>query len=330
VIAIIGMLIALLLPAIQAAREAARRMQCGNNQKQVVLAMHNHHDAQQQFPTGADGDVWTTWAVYIFPFLEQQTIYNAYDPTKNYQTAPNSTVLKDLRIATYTCPSDENQTSSLLTLGYQHHNYLICVGNTGLYFKDLATAYYIQTTPANIFGKAIWGSGAHMVQKGSGWVVSDEHYINGRDALPSQNFSYITDGTSNTMALSESVQGRWTVPNGNNDLRGLVWWANACYFSAYLSPNTAAMDEGTSLDTNTLHDKARHGTRKSTLIGVREDGVKVTTNNYQVVAKAARSFHNGGVNAAYADGSVHFTSNSIAIDVWRAASTAQGGESVSP
>src|SRR5204862_8363683 len=90
VIAIIGVLVALLLPAVQAAREAARRMQCTNNLKQIGLAIHNYHDAQGRFPSGfifqapgmanrADRPnraAGFSWHTFILPQLEQQNLYN--------------------------------------------------------------------------------------------------------------------------------------------------------------------------------------------------------------------------------------------------------------
>src|SRR5438477_1436970 len=84
VIAIIGVLVALLLPAVQQAREAARRMSCTNSLKQIGIALHNHHDVKLNFPpggmqTGANGTpCYTTWAIEILPFMEQQAIYSLY------------------------------------------------------------------------------------------------------------------------------------------------------------------------------------------------------------------------------------------------------------
>src|SRR5947199_6053705 len=84
VIAIIGVLVALLLPAVQQARESARRMSCQNNIKQLGIALHNHHDTKNTFPTGAlntginGTPCYTTWTIEILPFMEQQALYQQY------------------------------------------------------------------------------------------------------------------------------------------------------------------------------------------------------------------------------------------------------------
>src|SRR5262245_33762589 len=83
VIAIIGILVAFLLPAIQAAREASRRSQCQNNLKQIGLAVQNHHDARRAFPMGRDG--WkqkaVSWAFFLLPYMEETAIYNSWHST---------------------------------------------------------------------------------------------------------------------------------------------------------------------------------------------------------------------------------------------------------
>ncbi|MFM9068057.1 MAG: DUF1559 domain-containing protein [Planctomycetota bacterium] len=80
VIAIIGILVALLLPAVQAAREAARRTQCLNNLKQLGLALHNYHDSRRSFPAGASPNVTAfNWRVAIWPFMEQQSLFDQCD-----------------------------------------------------------------------------------------------------------------------------------------------------------------------------------------------------------------------------------------------------------
>src|SRR6516164_9247272 len=84
VIAIIAVLIGLLLPAIQKVREAANRTQCGNNLKQLGLAVHNFHATTGYFPPSAMRDDWATWAVFLLPYVEQDALYSQWDLRKRW------------------------------------------------------------------------------------------------------------------------------------------------------------------------------------------------------------------------------------------------------
>jgi len=103
-----GVMVALLLPAVQSAREAARRMQCTNNLKQIALAMHNYHDTFRCFPPAyipdADGNPMHSWRVLILPYLEQQWLYDQYDFNEPWD-GPNNIALADLMPEVYGCPS---------------------------------------------------------------------------------------------------------------------------------------------------------------------------------------------------------------------------------
>ncbi len=113
VIAIIGILIGLLLPAVQSAREAARRLQCGNNLKQLGLAVHNYHFAHQSLPpgkivTGTDNSAQhdrMNWGIAILPHLEQQNLYDAYDQNVHNTHANNLPVLRTT-LNVMACPTD--------------------------------------------------------------------------------------------------------------------------------------------------------------------------------------------------------------------------------
>ncbi|MDY0168201.1 MAG: DUF1559 domain-containing protein [Thermoguttaceae bacterium] len=122
VITIIGILIALLLPAVQSAREAARRLQCSNNLKQISLALHNYHTAHGVFPAAivadnfkADFDTWgeaangrhgTSWMLQILPFLEQQALFDNWNFTTNVK---GNAALAKTDIAAFYCPSRRNR-----------------------------------------------------------------------------------------------------------------------------------------------------------------------------------------------------------------------------
>ena len=104
VIAIIGILIGLLLPAVQAVREAARRTQCGNQLKQMITAIHHYHDTRQKFPPGFEWPDRTLWTARILPFMEQQTLYDTIQFGLPWDSGPNAAACGVL-IPTFQCPS---------------------------------------------------------------------------------------------------------------------------------------------------------------------------------------------------------------------------------
>lgn len=103
VIAIIAILVSLLLPAVQQAREAARRTQCKNNLKQIGLAMHNYHDVYQAFPMGGNAQIYGPM-VAILPYLEAANLQNLYD-FDEYYTHENNKEAINTSVSTYLCPS---------------------------------------------------------------------------------------------------------------------------------------------------------------------------------------------------------------------------------
>jgi prepilin-type processing-associated H-X9-DG protein len=121
-----GILVALLLPAVQAAREAARRSQCSNNLKQIALAFHNYHDTYKTFPPAyipdEDGNPKHSWRVLILPFLEQQRLYEQYNFDEPWDS-PNNKIVGNTAIPVYSCPTDPssgtlpNQTSYMVVTG---------------------------------------------------------------------------------------------------------------------------------------------------------------------------------------------------------------------
>jgi hypothetical protein len=309
VIAIIAALIALLLPAVQAAREAARRMQCTNHQKQIVLGMHNYHDVQKTFPWGARGWQYGTWAIQTLPFIEKNQIFAEYKWDSPYNTGTNSTLLSNLVISTYTCPSDGNQNKCSI-IRFREHNYVVCMGREGVYsFEHTRTTY----DPRNyLIDGVVFGRESQYRAM----------FIGSCDTPPAYPLTTamedVIDGTSNTVALSETVQG--ISPDGTlNDLRGLIWWGYDCFFNTNQVPNTMVTDITSinfCLTGHILHPLSVMNT--STSAG---DG------NY--TRMSARSWHAGGVNAGLADGSIRFVTNQINLDIWRGVGSTNGGEVVS-
>ena len=113
VIAIIGILVSLLLPAVQSAREAGRRLACTNKLKQIALACHTYHDQANSFPMGnvTHGNCCTicsgmTWTIAILPFLEQQQLFDQYDDTKYNESLDNAAVVQT-NLPVYDCPSED-------------------------------------------------------------------------------------------------------------------------------------------------------------------------------------------------------------------------------
>jgi prepilin-type N-terminal cleavage/methylation domain-containing protein/prepilin-type processing-associated H-X9-DG protein len=310
VIAIIAVLIALLLPAVQAARAAAKRAQCVNNLKQLGLAMHNYHDSLGTFPIGlmgfrsplatanggkypdgsVAGNVRRTWAWLILPYLEQTTLANAINYSLPFNNHVHDTAVRIIP-GTFLCPSDPNM--GFIDVGsypVRKVNYMANWGNTH-YFQSF------DSTTNPFAGPLIPNEKVPFL--GAPFSIDRSYSM--------QTF---TDGTSNTLLMSEVKVG---LPNGTSqDHRGDVFNDdyNGCMFNGYTVPNA------------TFPDYASGGCQ----------------NGYQTnppcVSKtptfnAARSWHPGGVNALMGDGSVKFVKDTINVQTWRALSTTQGGEVIS-
>jgi len=290
VIAIIGVLVALLLPAVQAAREAARRAQCVAQLKQVGLAMHNYESVNTRLPIGAYGCCWGTWQVSLLPYLEQQAMFDLYHmehkfgvpvDDARYSHALNFPVTTK-RLKVLTCPSDTNPQRAASN-GITYHNYVVNFGNTIYDQTDFAGTTFL------------------------GAPFFEETSVN--DHRPGVRFAELTDGLTNTLMLSEQIQGQ------AGDLRGYSWWRGGAIFSGYQGPNSPVPDfpfsVGQCKPENPLNPPC----------------VTVVTASTPPMM-AARSRHSGGVHTAMCDGSTRFISNNIAIGVWRALCSSAGGEMI--
>ncbi|MCE9566623.1 MAG: DUF1559 domain-containing protein [Planctomycetes bacterium] len=291
VIAIIAILIGLLLPAVQKVREAAARMKCSNNLKQVALGMHGYHDANLNLPMGVIGTlaIYGTWQVKTLPHMEQAALVQGYDHTAGYSSGPNATNTTTKRIPILTCPSD---TPNAPLANVTSHNYAVNFGNTPV-------AYY--TTGGNdVFGNTAYDTG--QLASFGGQTFGGAPF--------SQNKQYklteLTDGTSNTLLAAEVIQGQ------RGDLRGFTWWGHGAVFVGYIGPNSSSPDvlyAGGYCDTAAPNPPC---------IG------PATASN--PVMMGARSRHTNGVNVALCDGSCKFVTNGVLLATWRASTTASAGD----
>lgn len=220
VIAIIAVLIGLLLPAVQKVREAAARMKCQNNLKQLGLAMHNYHDSQGTLPPGADvsnpgttsnntwcttGNVFAPWTVYVLPYIEQDNLFKQFtlkvrfNDTGFAMIAPNNTSAQQVPVRTFQCPSDSRISTSPLLSSY-----------TGVQGGGVG---YSGTTPPN--------PGA-CSSSGCSTLGERMFYVNGMLYFGSKlTLLDAKDGTSNVFLIGESRYGNygWTV-SGKTDSCG--------------------------------------------------------------------------------------------------------------
>ena len=301
VITIIALLISLLLPALSGARGAARLMQCSNNLKQVALAMHTYHDNHGTLPVGAYSCCWGTWQAAILPYLVGQSLEGAYvgagsydvpDATYRYNGSHNLPVTTK-SFPSLLCPEDRAGKVSALA-NVTTHNYVVSFGNTGYMYN--ATDTRIDAEATSPVGSVVF-RGAPFTTVGGPGVRAK-----------SFGFGDVTDGLSNTLMLSEVVQGH------NGDLRGFTWWGRAAGFSTYLAPNSSQPD----VMSNVAYCVSS---------GAVNPPCYAPAADTRPIMTAARSRHaQQGVNAAMCDGSVHFVTNNISIELWQTLSTTTGGE----
>jgi prepilin-type N-terminal cleavage/methylation domain-containing protein/prepilin-type processing-associated H-X9-DG protein len=296
VIAIIAVLIALLLPAVQAAREAARRAQCTNNLKQLGLAVHNYISANNNFPLGIQyqanplysptNGAWCytsgSWLVAICNYFEQANVYNAVNFNVNMFTPQNSTV-SAMGQSVLWCPSDPVITG----LQYNYPAGQVMSTSLTMYYSSYAanTGTWFQW-----YGLT-YGSVAALpaCQFGTGYPDTQTNGV--MFMLSSVPLAGVTDGTSNTLLASERAHGRFPA----TDLYCWNWWTSGNYgdtlFTSFYPinpfnkiPDFCCLDSGPDA----------------------------------YVASAA-SFHPGGANFAFCDGSVKFLKDSISS--WQIQST---------
>jgi len=295
VIAVIGILVSIMLPAINAVRESARRSSCANNMRQVGLAMLTYHNAAEKFPMGIYGrNFGTRWRynsgwVSLLPYVEEKQAFEAYNFEKYADQAENSTVTSSI-VSVFTCPSDDSrgrvlhfEQNDTIQGRYSRSNFAFCFGDDTFYIEDSS-------------GDT---SGAFRFDR-------------------NRRISDLVDGASKTVLAGEVLAGKddnYKHPDREMDIRG-AWgffvMGSSCY-THKLSPNGSEPDLLESqFCSETLNMPCE----------------TVPFAERQTLYAAARSAHPGGVHVVFADNRVEFVSDEIREDVWQAIATIEGEESV--
>lgn len=302
VITIIGILIALLLPAVQAAREAARRAKCTNNLKQIGLALQSYHEAVGSFPPGniqhtagncpgmaepaaSYSTHFGNWMIAILPYIEQNSLFNAYDKSNNNESAANRPV-REMMVAAYVCPSDYTAEGPIVPASgpaaatgamYAPGSYRTVSGRSddGMNYLDSEMMYdYDRKSRGAIHVVGVWGYGCETI-------------------------AHVRDGTSNTLMVGEYA-------TSTNPGRRAFW----AYSFAYYSMSGAAAQE-------------------RTLWGDYDRCVEAGGPGGDNPCKRGwGSFHPGGLHFAICDGSVRFINSSIDMNMFADLATIAGGEAV--
>jgi prepilin-type N-terminal cleavage/methylation domain-containing protein/prepilin-type processing-associated H-X9-DG protein len=364
VIAIIAVLIGLLLPAVQAAREAARRAQCVNNLKQIALASLNYLDtygtlpSSSLYPCGAAPTQTTSggastdnghsacysWGisahVSVLQFIEQGTLWNAYNVQMgvlgSYPAAngpirwwANTTVFLMTKINTYMCPSDAPELAS-------------AAGDSNVSFSNPPLTNYV----GNLGGPMLLG----------GYTGPLVPYISPQTAnlfsftssMGPRTTASISDGTTNTALWSERVTGSNVMyPVGSGQKRKRMLYATNAKLTSPATPATVLkfMSICNGLPASTLPQDGEQGIQwQATFPGYinwncynhvgppnstecANTGSGIANDIYG--SSPPSSFHSGGVNVAFCDGSVHFVKDSISYMPWWGLGTINGGEVIS-
>jgi prepilin-type N-terminal cleavage/methylation domain-containing protein/prepilin-type processing-associated H-X9-DG protein len=302
VIAIIAVLIGLLLPAVQKVREAAARVQCQNNLKQMALAFANYESAQQKYPVAETGNDSTSpvtfgWAVLVLPYVEQGNLQNLYNQNKSFYDPANQTAV-NTRIPLFLCPS---------TPSPQKIPFLIYPPN---YSPDSTlTAYpgdYIVTDVyVNAFLDAETG--------GPYWFGGIRgNYENQKGTVRPTIVAAITDGLSNTILATENagipnLYRRRTQVDPSTTVLSTIGFPQ--FFRGYAGPWAGGRG-------GPISSWSADGTMPGgpCVVNCTNDWVGIY------------SFHTGGVNAAMFDGSVRFISESVSKTTMVAAISRDRGD----
>lgn len=318
VIAIIGILIGMLLPAVQQVREAARRAHCLNNVRQMILAVHGYESANSHFPPSFEIERATvltsnngSWSIHgrILPYIEQANAYDSVDLSVSWSTQI-ATGVPTLRVPLYQCPSELHDRVRVDSSG----NPRVYKQNYGFNFGS-----WLVYDPVN----DVQGDGPF--------------YVNSETT-----FASIRDGSSNTLCVAEVKAFTSYIRNTTDP--GSVPPTDPNAFMGY----TGQLKLGPVTNSNTGHTEWCDGRvhhsgittvyTPNTVVNYEHDGqmYDIDFNSVQEGKKSdqatyaaitARSYHNGGlVMTGFMDGSATAISDNVDLSIWRALGTMQGGE----
>ena len=314
VVAILGILIALLLPAVQAARESARRMQCKNNLRQIGIALHTFMDTHKQLPAngnyawdGAAVKTTNAWSgmARLLPFIEQESLFRGINFSISYST---QTQISSRRVATFMCPSEVNDKGQGTdpNFGNKHWplNYVV---NNGTWSVLTAKSKTMQM-----------GDGAFCPNKGLRPADFTDGLSRTLACAEVKAFTNRVSGSPNTTTFTTPPDPPASIstlslatfnPTSYTHVEWVDGKVHETGFTTVFTPNSLVAYS----DNGTLYDV---------------DVVLATESNLgdTYAAVTSRSYHPGGVNAMMMDGSVTFIQEAIELAVWRALGTRAGGE----
>lgn len=295
VIAIIAILIGLLLPAVQKVREAAARMKCQNNLKQLGLGVHSYHDTYSRFVPAGNISTWLSWHVGILPYIEQAALFNKFSQaTGGYIVTGKYDIPVNNKVPTFLCPSQTDAEKMILSPTPPHNVNLPEVINNQ---PPYTTHYYGVGGPVG----ANPTTGANYVNE----VNDPTHGRMGKQGMfqrtDTVKLENIVDGTSNTLMIGEMSWSPGVIAPGNIAGTRFRGWARGCENTANggtaVCGGIKSIANAINAYSNTLFNEMPFGSQ-----------------------------HTGGTNFSMGDASVRFLNASININAYRAAASYNGGE----
>ncbi len=318
VVGIVGGLVALLLPAVQAARESARRTHCRNNLKQIALGVLNYHSTFKAFPpaetasAGINGEnppqtasdehcpsrielqnrpMYANWLMLTLPFMEHQALFDAFELSEPFNSGRENEEARGTNLAIALCPSDRGHNVKYAGRGgnWARGNYAANAGNGPL------------------------GRVGRIMLTGQGWIDDLRRGVMGPNVSTSEED--ITDGVSNTLMIAEvrvgvnaqDIRGTWAMSDAGAS--ALYWhgWDEGAVESANGPNNPSRFSDQIS----GCRDIYQSRNSAITVDSLLRQGMSCREETAVGGRAGSRSQHSGGVMSAYADGSVHFVSDQI-------------------